>query len=1184
MPRHLLLGWGSASEGQLGPSPSEIAATPRPLPLSNPSFFTAGLWTSLIITNAGKTIYRTAPSPQKSLSLLPGSTVPPGEPRLPSFTTAAVGRDFILLLTPSGDLYAIGDGAYGQLGHGSSVASLTYPSQITSLSAIRIVAVVAAEFHWLALDNVGRVFACGKNSAGELALPDCSRVDSPQVIRSLWPHPVVAIATGDVHSVVLTACGVVLSFGSNKHGQLGHSFSPVQVCSMSPVPVPLPDAVLRKLAAQHGDVDMPDMGADIDADDSYDQRDEVPTYADVACGSSHTVTLLSNGTLATWGKGENGQLGTRTAQNYYVPTSVTPSAYFVSVSAGHEHSAALTEDGVAYLWGDGTSGQIGDGNVSQKFLPVPLAAPKISSLHFSDADAEMSDAESNNPIQQHDASGTPFRFLQLACGGHHTLGLVSNDPSAAVYSARQVYRSRIPKCLVDDMIQPMSGISRFGSAPVLLHTFVRPNLKPLARGKVKCCAMDAAYLAFIRLFGDDAKVALRYAAARVRHDAQIAFGLVEKTVSDIREDKKEDEKAHFGNRTSESEWITPKSRFTNDENLFQSSVANCYECGYIFLLAMLNPIYIDHLPDLAEMVVLLLRCEENAREAFLEMLSYCPKDLLVTRLIRPLQFLLSADLKGYGRVRRNATLATKALALCYHGVWRASRRRKVRGLIVPRKEFYNSTVSELMDLREDYDRWMQSQSNRRLGQRLPELPPLPKSGHGESLFSFCTYSFLLSEAAKFQILEMESRHIMTQESMRSVLSFGSLPMPLGMLGQVSHMRVPAEHIAHLQFLMLHVRREHIVSDAFLQVAEMAQRHPRELRKPLRVKFNGEDGVDEGGVRKEFYQVLLEQILSPDYGMFEYHEETRFHWFRKEFLEPEHSWTLIGIMFGLAAFNSILLDVQFPSVVYRKLQVAIRNHMAGRENENNNRVDDGNVEDSNCNLVHEIYKGDLADVKETFPSIGRSLEHLVGYEGGDVEDVFGLTFEVSYEGLFGKMHLVQLVPNGSERPVTSSNRMEFVKLYTDFLINKSIESGFDSFAVGFAFMLNGAFVEMFGADELETLLVGERELDFMELKKSAKYEGYTENSKVIEHFWQVLSEFDEAMKRLFLSFVTGTDRAPIGGLGKLVVVVQRAEGDSNRLPTSHTCFNVLLLPEYGTRAKLRDRLCTAIQNSKGFGLR
>lgn len=61
------------------------------------------------------------------------------------------------------------------------------------------------------------------------------------------------------------------------------------------------------------------------------------------------------------------------------------------------------------------------------------------------------------------------------------------------------------------------------------------------------------------------------------------------------------------------------------------------------------------------------------------------------------------------------------------------------------------------------------------------------------------------------------------------------------------------------------------------------------------------------------------------------------------------------------------------------------------------------------------------------------------------------------------------------------------------------------------------------------------------------------------------------------------RAPVGGLGKMTLIIQRSGPDSDRLPTAHTCFNYLLLPEYSSEDKLKSRLLTAIENAQGFGL-
>jgi hypothetical protein len=69
----------------------------------------------------------------------------------------------------------------------------------------------------------------------------------------------------------------------------------------------------------------------------------------------------------------------------------------------------------------------------------------------------------------------------------------------------------------------------------------------------------------------------------------------------------------------------------------------------------------------------------------------------------------------------------------------------------------------------------------------------------------------------------------------------------------------------------------------------------------------------------------------------------------------------------------------------------------------------------------------------------------------------------------------------------------------------------------------------------------------------------------------------------LKFLTGTDRVPLQGLAALRMTVQRNGPDSDRLPTASTCYTYLLLPEYSSKEKLRNKLLTAISNYQGFGL-
>lgn len=96
-------------------------------------------------------------------------------------------------------------------------------------------------------------------------------------------------------------------------------------------------------------------------------------------------------------------------------------------------------------------------------------------------------------------------------------------------------------------------------------------------------------------------------------------------------------------------------------------------------------------------------------------------------------------------------------------------------------------------------------------------------------------------------------------------------------------------------------------------------------------------------------------------------------------------------------------------------------------------------------------------------------------------------------------------------------------------------------------------------------------------------GYNSESSIIKDFWSIVHALSLEDKRKLLQFTTGSDRVPLGGLSKLKLVIARNGPDSDRLPTAHTCFNVLLLPEYSSKEKLKDRLIKAINYSKGFGM-
>ncbi|CAL8291071.1 unnamed protein product [Lota lota] len=432
--------------------------------------------------------------------------------------------------------------------------------------------------------------------------------------------------------------------------------------------------------------------------------------------------------------------------------------------------------------------------------------------------------------------------------------------------------------------------------------------------------------------------------------------------------------------------------------------------------------------------------------------------------------------------------------------------------LVPFEEFVNEPLNEVLEMDKDYTFFKVETENK---------------------FSFMTCPFILNAVTKNLGLYYDNRIRMYSERRITVL----------------YSLVQGQQLN--PYLRLKVRRDHIIDDALVRLEMIAMENPADLKKQLYVEFEGEQGVDEGGVSKEFFQLVVEEIFNVDIGMFTYDETTKLFWFNPSSLENEGQYTLIGIVLGLAIYNNCILDVHFPMVVYRKLM--------GK-------------------------KGTLRDLADSNPVLFQSLTELLSYEGSVEADMM-ITFQISQTDLFGNPLMHDLRENGDQIPVTNDNRKEFVAQYADYVLNTSVEKQFKAFRRGFHMVTSESPLKyLFRPEEIELLICGSRNLDFLALEETTEYDGgYNRDSRIIKEFWETLHSFGDDQKRLFLQFTTGTDRAPVGGLGKLKMIIAKNGPDTERLPTSHTCFNVLLLPEYGTREKLKERLLKAITYAKGFGM-
>ncbi|KAI9188937.1 hypothetical protein H9P43_000359 [Blastocladiella emersonii ATCC 22665] len=396
------------------------------------------------------------------------------------------------------------------------------------------------------------------------------------------------------------------------------------------------------------------------------------------------------------------------------------------------------------------------------------------------------------------------------------------------------------------------------------------------------------------------------------------------------------------------------------------------------------------------------------------------------------------------------------------------------------------------------------------------------------------YPFLLTPATKAEVLRVEStvhmRHELQATFFRSM--FVGVQSP---------------------YLDLTVSRGSALRDTLVQLAAVPS--ARDLRKQLRVRFVGEPGVDEGGVQRELLQLVTRDLFAPEYGMFVTHDAGAARgvvWFR---WAPEYDaaaldeYELVGKLVGIALYNSIPLPVRFPLAVYKK-------------------------------LVGEPLA--LRDLAEVDPDLARGLETLAAFEG-DVADAYCRAFTVDLEAL-GVARTFDLVPGGAQVELTNANRLEYIARAVDFYLNRAVESPFAAFRRGFDTVTGESSVRhLFRGEELMQVVAGTPDLDFDALEAQTVYDGYADDAPVVGHFWRVVRGMTPAEQRRLLFFATGSDRAPAGGLGRLHFVIMRQGSDADRLPSAHTCFNVLMLPEYASEAALAEKLRLAIANAEGFGL-
>lgn len=313
----------------------------------------------------------------------------------------------------------------------------------------------------------------------------------------------------------------------------------------------------------------------------------------------------------------------------------------------------------------------------------------------------------------------------------------------------------------------------------------------------------------------------------------------------------------------------------------------------------------------------------------------------------------------------------------------------------------------------------------------------------------------------------------------------------------------------------------------------------DIRKEIKITFKGEEGVDSGGITKEFFQLVSEELI---HDSFLFTIQNNLLWFTEG--KKNSRYEVVGRLIGVALYNDVVLNLPFPTFLFK---------------------------------IFLNKKVELDDLMEIEPEICHSLKKILQMNDEELcvlEQCFSITRNTKS---------IELIPKGKNVVLTEKNKELFVEKYVEYLTYSEMKENIENIKKGFFHVIKLRTISFLQPCELEKIIVGSNVINVQLLKKTAVYSGFTEDSLVVKTFWKIFEEYSLEDKKKLLMFITGNERVPVTCTENWKLIIVRNGCDTDRLPSSQTCFNTLLLPEYSSEEKLRNKLGIAISMTKGFFL-
>lgn len=286
--------------------------------------------------------------------------------------------------------------------------------------------------------------------------------------------------------------------------------------------------------------------------------------------------------------------------------------------------------------------------------------------------------------------------------------------------------------------------------------------------------------------------------------------------------------------------------------------------------------------------------------------------------------------------------------------------------------------------------------------------------------------------------------------------------------KLSQFRYLCQSNALPSHIKITLTRQTLFEDSYHQIMRLPA---YELRRRLYIIFRGEEGLDYGGVSREWFFLLSHEVLNPMYCLFEYANKSNYSLQINpaSYVNPDHLqyFKFIGRFIAMALYHGRFIYSGFTMPFYKRM------------------------------LNKKLTTKDIESIDPEF------YNSLVWVRDNNIDECgLELWFSVDFEVL-GQIIHHELKANGDKERVTEENKEEYLTLMTEWRMTRGIEEQTKTFLEGFNEVVPLEWLKYFDERELELMLCGMQEIDVDDWQRNSIYRHYNRNSKQVLWFWQVI---------------------------------------------------------------------------------